>query len=58
MHIRRISRCKPNGAAEWQDLVCLVSHIAAGLVEAKSGTAPIVTYIDGKCAIPTTNTTP
>ena len=54
-HIGTITNYVPNKADNTQDMVCAVVQGIAAMVSAKGGNAPLVSWVDDKCAIPVPN---
>ena len=50
-HILCVSTKIPVRAAGGQDMLCLVTHEVALVVEAKGGGLPFESYLDAKCEI-------
>lgn len=55
-HLGSVTKFAPKVANDSQDLLCVVASSIADMVAAKGGTAPMVSWVDGKCAIPVPNT--
>ncbi len=49
-HINPISKQAPGKADVFSDVVCAVTAIFAGLIDATGGVVPFVEYLDGKCS--------
>ncbi len=48
-HIRQVSKGSPAKAAVWQDVLCQLAGVVVGLLGAKGGSVPFLTYLDEKC---------
>jgi len=58
-HIQVMTQGTPKQASGFQDAVCVVIDLAAGIIGAIGGNTPIVDYLDTKCnfGIPDDDTT-
>ena len=48
-HVTLVSRKVPARADLWQDILCEVAGVVVGLLDAKGGSVPLLTYLDEKC---------
>jgi hypothetical protein len=48
-HIKIVSKRAPAKAAVWQEVLCEVAGVVVGLLGAKGGSVPFLTYLDEKC---------
>lgn len=54
-HIDTVTKATPKKADEAQDILCVVASAIAGMVEAKGGSAPMISWLDDKCDLPEPN---
>ncbi len=54
-HLGTVSKFAPSAANDTQDILCTIASAIADMVSAKGGTAPLVNWVDEKCAIPVPN---
>ena len=48
-HIKGISKRTPALASTWQDIFCEVAGVVVGLLTAKGGSVPLLTFVNDKC---------
>lgn len=51
-HVQSLTKHVPAYAAPWQEVVCYGSQAIVDILSAKTGSVPILNYIEEKCDIP------
>lgn len=54
-HVSKVTKRVLSQADATQDVLCVFANAIAGMVEAKGGTAPMVSWLDDKCDLPEPN---
>jgi hypothetical protein len=50
-HILCVSSSVPRRADDFQSFLCDIAHQTALVIQAKGGSLPFITYMDGKCQV-------